>query len=275
MAYIKRITINGTTYDIQDAEARSLISSKISYLVADTLPEASVDTMAKIYLIQDTSATGKNIYVEWLTVRGGKEGAYTYSWEKIGTTETDFGDYVKKTDELTVYNSTSKSAAQFLTSATGNTGSVVSTGNFTPAGKNADSAVSNFITKDATVVGGITAGTQPITDASKVHQGAASVSGFTAANWSAAVSDDGVLSFTWTANEIGSVSVANPTFDAGFVTAQYPTVDASKNVTALTAVTGATAAGQTFTGTQGAVSVTGTAVTSVSTEKAGAYAKKG
>ena len=56
---------------------------------------ASKDTMYKIYMVADEGASA-GTYVEWLTIRSGSEGAYSYAWEKIGSTKTDLTGYVSK-----------------------------------------------------------------------------------------------------------------------------------------------------------------------------------
>ena len=56
---------------------------------------ASADTMYKIYMVADEGASA-GFYVEWITIRSGAEGAYTYAWEKIGSTKTDLTGYVSK-----------------------------------------------------------------------------------------------------------------------------------------------------------------------------------
>lgn len=64
---------------------------------------ASADTMYKIYMVPDAQASA-GTYVEWITIRSGAEDAYTYAWEKIGSTKTDLTDYVSK--ETTIANIT-------------------------------------------------------------------------------------------------------------------------------------------------------------------------
>lgn len=56
-------------------------------------------TMYKIYLVKDDSIQD-GAYSEWITIRSGTEGSYTYTWEKIGSTAADFDDYVKKTTKI-------------------------------------------------------------------------------------------------------------------------------------------------------------------------------
>lgn len=56
---------------------------------------ASADTMYKIYMVADKGASA-GYYIEWITIRSGKENAYTYAWEKIGSTKTDLTGYVSR-----------------------------------------------------------------------------------------------------------------------------------------------------------------------------------
>mgnify|MGYP004519873255 FL=1 len=56
---------------------------------------ASADTMYKIYMVADKDASA-GTYIEWITIRSGEADAYTYTWEKIGSTKTDLTGYVSK-----------------------------------------------------------------------------------------------------------------------------------------------------------------------------------
>lgn len=56
---------------------------------------ASADTMYTIYMVPDSNASA-GTYVEWITIRSGEASAYTYAWEKIGSTKTDLTGYVSK-----------------------------------------------------------------------------------------------------------------------------------------------------------------------------------
>ena len=91
MADISKITLpSGTTYDIKDAVARQMASSGVSFIIstnASTTPKdvtwdsgdttitgtlvASADTTGKFYLLPDTTAGGKDIYAEYVTVEDG------------------------------------------------------------------------------------------------------------------------------------------------------------------------------------------------------------
>lgn len=71
-------------------------------VVADggKLPTASADTFHKIYLMKDSAPIAGNSYDEYITVRGGAKGAYTYSWEKVGSTAIDISGKVDKTTTI-------------------------------------------------------------------------------------------------------------------------------------------------------------------------------
>ena len=60
---------------------------------------ASADTMYKIYLVpsKDAAAGG---YIEYITIRSGAEGAYTYTWEAIGNTKVSLTGYVPTTTTI-------------------------------------------------------------------------------------------------------------------------------------------------------------------------------
>lgn len=131
---LSKIQIGGKTYEVKDVIARESIESMsadlaaLSYVKKDGVFEsdtkikeyvdaqigsinkfdvvvgtagddgkpnvaASADTMYKLYLIQNAdSAAGE--YVEYITIRSGVEGAYTYTWEAIGTTKMSLTGYV-------------------------------------------------------------------------------------------------------------------------------------------------------------------------------------
>ena len=81
-----------------DAQVEAIPSFDV--VVVTELPEASADTFHKIYLIAQSRTATTNIYDEYITIRSGSKDAYTYSWEKIGSTETDLSGYVKKTQKI-------------------------------------------------------------------------------------------------------------------------------------------------------------------------------
>ena len=114
MANIKNIKVGDTNYDIEalhfiagdlntPAQWKAYIDriAELGFeiVVLTTLPPedaASYETYHNnIVLITDnTSVTGSS--VEYVIVRSGTSGSYTYKWEKIGTTTTDLTAYAKK-----------------------------------------------------------------------------------------------------------------------------------------------------------------------------------
>lgn len=84
------------------SEVNSLISSikTIKVEVVAELPNATSNTYFNnnktIYLVAYTGSVN-DYYNEYITIRSGVEGSYTYSWEKIGNTQIDISNYVQKT----------------------------------------------------------------------------------------------------------------------------------------------------------------------------------
>ena len=100
--------VNGGGADLPTAEAvKSYVDSAVGKVhnfdvvidpngtAAGPATAASADTMYKIYMVADEGASAGS-YVEWITIRSGAEGAYTYAWEKVGSTKTDLTGYVSK-----------------------------------------------------------------------------------------------------------------------------------------------------------------------------------
>lgn len=141
---LSKVVINGSTYDLKDAVARTKVETLIGSHAVEALGAAawqavaanisgtglidaatvksyvdsqvgqvhsfdvvidaagtaagpsvtaSADTMYKIYMVPDEQASA-GAYIEWITIRSGAKGAYTYAWEKIGSTKTDLSGYV-------------------------------------------------------------------------------------------------------------------------------------------------------------------------------------
>lgn len=60
--------------------------------ILETTPTAA--NMYIIYLLPISGASSPNAKDEYIAIRSGTEGNYTYAWEMIGTTETDLSGYV-------------------------------------------------------------------------------------------------------------------------------------------------------------------------------------
>lgn len=115
MAYLTKIKLNGTYYDIRDAEAYSAINilngddqtagsvakqikdaisdiKGTSFQVVDQVPDVSVAEDGVIYLVPKTEGTG---YSEWIKA---KNQSGEYFMEEIGDTDIDLSDYETRDD---------------------------------------------------------------------------------------------------------------------------------------------------------------------------------
>lgn len=114
MANIKNIKVGNTSYDIEalqfiggdnlktPAQWKAYIDQigelGFDIVVLDTLPTADATNYNtyhnKIVLVTGDAASGSS--VEYVIIRSGSSGSYTYSWEQIGTTATKLAEYAKK-----------------------------------------------------------------------------------------------------------------------------------------------------------------------------------
>lgn len=87
--YTKSNTYNKT--EINDLLAGIV---QFQYEVVGELPEASAQTMNKIYLVPSPNPELKNVKDEYITIRKYDEfGHIVYDWEQIGTTTVDLSGY--------------------------------------------------------------------------------------------------------------------------------------------------------------------------------------
>lgn len=105
--YISQVTIpDGSTYKIKDTSAwgkigdlYSIINQGALELVvlqpSELLPNASADTMGKIYLKPDTThnPSTNDVFDEYVTVDKGSSANPRYVWEKIGNTDVNLSNY--------------------------------------------------------------------------------------------------------------------------------------------------------------------------------------
>lgn len=96
--YLKTETYSRSeTYTKTEVDALIALIKQFSYQVVSELPEASESTMYKLYLVPSADPQTQNVKDEYITVRSGSEGAYTYAWEQIGSTAIDLDGYVTTT----------------------------------------------------------------------------------------------------------------------------------------------------------------------------------
>lgn len=79
----------------------------IDLVAVDTLPEASADTLRKIYLVPSTNPKSANSKDEFITIDKGAGADPRYVWEQIGSTEVDLSNYYTKTEVDTKINDAS------------------------------------------------------------------------------------------------------------------------------------------------------------------------
>ena len=212
---LKQIKIGDNTYFIKDAAARAILDTytalptytpttdisatgntvattetikkyvdaqvgaihKFDVTIYEKLPAASADTMYILGLVADTKAEA-GTYLEYITIRNGSEGNYTYAWEQIGSTKTDLTDYVKKAtkvagialdhditvEELSAASALNLKALSHKDSATGTINTVDSAKvSFTPAGSVAVTTTATTLTSEGnyTPVGTVTGTATP------------------------------------------------------------------------------------------------------------------
>lgn len=84
-------------YDYVGSMIKKIPEFDVVVLQGDTpLPNASAYTFHKIYLKDASSPEKLNYYKEWITIRSGSEGAYTYTWELIGDTAMSLDGYARE-----------------------------------------------------------------------------------------------------------------------------------------------------------------------------------
>lgn len=85
------------TYNRQEIDNRINTVRTGLFVVVDELPDASEDTLGKIYLVQGTGDTKQ----EYITVNNGTPEQPDYDWENIGSTSIDLENY-STTEEIEV-----------------------------------------------------------------------------------------------------------------------------------------------------------------------------
>ena len=88
------------TYSKAEVEALVNAINSFEYVIASSLPtlESASDYAElknKIYLIPSTVSRTQNAKDEFIAIRTGTEGSYSYAWEQIGTTSVDLSNYIQ------------------------------------------------------------------------------------------------------------------------------------------------------------------------------------
>ena len=196
---------------------------KFDVTIYEELPAASADTMYILGLVADASAEA-GTYLEYITIRSGSEGSYTYAWEPIGSTKTDLTDYVKKAtkvagialnhditvEELSAASALNLKALSHKDSATGTINTVDSAKvSFTPAGSVAVTTTATPLTSEGnyTPAGTVTGTATPAGNVSVSVTNADTAATLTTADYTPAGSVSVALSNA-TFNTVKSVGTA-------------------------------------------------------------------
>lgn len=207
---------------------------KFDVTIYEKLPAASADTMYILGLVADASAEA-GTYLEYITIRNGSEGNYTYAWEPIGSTKTDLTDYVKKAtkvagialnhditvEELSASTALNLKALSHKDSATGTLNTVDSAKvSFTPAGSVTVTTTSTPLASkgEYTPVGTVTGTATPAGNVSVSVTNADTAATLTTADYTPAGSVSVALSNA-TFNTVKSVGTAASFVEGAFTPA--------------------------------------------------------
>ena len=207
---------------------------KFDVTIYEKLPAASADTMYILGLVADATAEA-GTYLEYITIRKGSEGNYTYTWEQIGSTKTDLTDYVKKTtkvagialdhnitvEELSAATALNLKALSHKDSATGTVSTVDSAKvSFTPAGSVAVTTTATPLTSEGnyTPAGTVTGTATPTGNVSVSVTNEAATATLTTSDYTPAGSVSVALSNA-TFNTVKSVGTAASFVEGAFTPA--------------------------------------------------------
>ena len=88
--------LKSETYSATQIDAMIAAIKQFSYESVQTLPEASTQTVGKIYLVPSAQPQTQNVKDEYITLTTIEEGTTTYSWECIGSTDVNLTNYYTK-----------------------------------------------------------------------------------------------------------------------------------------------------------------------------------
>ena len=112
--YLKSETYSAAQIDAMIAAIKQFLFESVQ-----TLPEASAQTVGKIYLVPSAQPQTHNVKDEYITLTATEEGTTTYYWECIGSTEVNLTNYYTKTETDTAIASALNTAlAAYSTTAT-------------------------------------------------------------------------------------------------------------------------------------------------------------
>ena len=88
--------LKSETYSASEVDQMIAAIKQFQYESVAVLPEASAQTVGKIYLVPSADPKTQNTKDEFITLTTVEEGTTTYSWECIGSTTIDLSNYYDK-----------------------------------------------------------------------------------------------------------------------------------------------------------------------------------
>ena len=88
--------LKSETYSASEVDQMIAAIKQFQYESVAVLPEASAQTVGKIYLVPSSDPKTQNTKDEFITLTTVEEGTTTYSWECIGSTTIDLSNYYNK-----------------------------------------------------------------------------------------------------------------------------------------------------------------------------------
>ena len=111
--------LKSETYSAAQIDQMIAAIKQFTFESVQTLPEASAQTVGKIYLVPSAQPQTHNVKDEYITLTATEEGTTTYYWECIGSTEVNLTNYYTKTETDTAIASALNTAlAAYSTTAT-------------------------------------------------------------------------------------------------------------------------------------------------------------
>ena len=88
--------LKSETYSASQVDQMLAAIRQFKYEAVAVLPEASAQTVGKIYLVPSADPKTQNTKDEYITMTVTEEGKTTYAWEQIGSTTIDLSNYYTK-----------------------------------------------------------------------------------------------------------------------------------------------------------------------------------
>ena len=89
-------SLKSETYSASQVDQMLAAIRQFKYEAVAVLPEASAQTVGKIYLVPSADPKTQNTKDEYITLTVTEEGKTTYAWEQIGSTTIDLSNYYTK-----------------------------------------------------------------------------------------------------------------------------------------------------------------------------------